>query len=151
KWREYIVLVRVSAGKCPLSQRYEYSVMSMKTIIEKASDGVLEEREVIAFSESKRMSLDEFAHEFSKSVAQHYWNGSYDYHLCDGAMNWLYGFLTDPTYLITTNNTISEFPLDVYLAFDAGEYHHAGDEKSVDPVRKYTDPAIEKLLRAQES
>ena len=125
--------------------------MSIKSIIEKASHGTLEEGEVISFSEKGQMSLDEFAHEFSRDVAQNYWDGLYDYSFCDGAMNWLYGFLTDPTYLESNDNTISEFPIEVYLAFDAGEYHHSGDDDSVDPVRKYTDPAIEKVLNAKNS
>ena len=125
--------------------------MSIKAIIAKASDGKLEEKEVIAFSEAERMTLDEFAHDFSRDVAQNYWNGLYDYSFCDGAMNWLYGFLTDPAYLESNDNTISEFPLEVYLAFDAGEYHHSGDDDSVNPVGKYTDPAIEKVLSAKNS
>jgi len=117
--------------------------MSIKVIIEKASEGTLEEKEVVSFSEASNISLDEFAHKFSKDVAQKYWDGLYDYSFCDGAMNWLYGFLTDPVYLESNDNTISEFPLEVYLAFDAGEYHHSDDEETVDSVRKYTDPAIE--------
>lgn len=125
--------------------------MSIKSIIEKASDGTLEEVEVIAFSEKEKMSLDEFAHEFSRNVAQNYSNGLYGYSFCDGAMNWLYGFLTDTCYLESNGNTISEFPLEVYLAFDAGEYHHSGDTESVDPVRKYTDPAIQKALNVKNS
>lgn len=125
--------------------------MNINSIIEKASDGTLEEREVIAFSERGKMSLDEFAHEFSRDVAQNYWGGLYDYSFCGGAMNWLYGFLTDRTYLESNDNTISEFPLEVYLAFDAGEYHHPSDDDSVDPVRKYTDSAIEKVLNARNS
>lgn len=123
--------------------------MNIKSIIEKASHGTLEEGEVVAFSEKEQMSLDRFAHEFSREVAQNYWDGLYDYSFCDGAMNWLYGFLTDPTYLESNNNMISEFPLQVYLAFDAGECHHSGDNDSVDPVCKYTDPAIENLLKAK--
>ena len=125
--------------------------MNIKAIIEKASDGNLEESEVIAFSEAARMTLDEFAHEFSRDVANNYWEGLYDYSFSDGAMNWLYGFLTDPTYLESNGNTISEYPLEVYLAFDAGEYHHSGDDESVDPVNKYTDSAIEKVLSGNNS
>ena len=125
--------------------------MSIKSIIEKASDGTLEEREVIAFSDRERKSLDEFAHEFSRDVAHNYWVGIYDYSFCDGAMNWLFGFLTNPAYLESNENTISEFPLEVYLAFDVGEYRHSGDDDSVDPVRKYTDPAIEKVLSVKNS
>ncbi len=125
--------------------------MSIKAIIAKASDGTLEEKEVIAFSEASRISLDEFAHEFSRDMAQNYWDGLYDYSFCDGAMNWLYGFLTNPAYLDSNDNTISDFPLEIYLAFDSGEYHHSGDDDSVDPVRNYTDPAIEKVLSANNS
>lgn len=120
--------------------------MSIKSIIEKAFEGALDVEEAIAFSRGRQLSLDEFAHEFSRDVAQNYWDGLYNYSFCNGAMNWLYGFLTDPTCLESNDNTISDFPLDVYLAFDSGEYHHSGDKDSVDPVSKYTDPAIEKVL-----
>ncbi|GAB2528969.1 hypothetical protein [Microbulbifer agarilyticus] len=125
--------------------------MSIKSIIVKASNGTLEEGELIDFSNAGQLSLDEFAHEFSRDIAQNYWDGLYDYSFCNGAMNWLYGFLTDPAYLESNDNTISEFPLEVYLAFDAGEYRHSGDDESVDPICKYTDPAIEKVLCATNS
>jgi hypothetical protein len=125
--------------------------MSIKSIVEKTSEGTLEEIEVVSFSEKEKMTLDQFAHEFSRDVAQNYWDGLYDYPFSNGAMNWLYGFLTNPTYLESNNNTMSKFPLEVYLAFDASGYHHSGDEESVDHVRKYTDPAIEKVLSATNS
>jgi len=125
--------------------------LSIKVIVGKASEGSLEEIEAVSFSETNRLSLDEFAHEFSRNVAQNYFDGVYDFSFSDSAVNWLYGFLTDSTYLASNGNAISEFPLDVYLAFDAGEYHHSCDDDSVDPIIKYTDPAIEKVLSGKNS
>lgn len=61
-------------------------------------------------------------------------------------MNWLYGFMTDNAYLTSNNNTISDFPLNVYLAFDEGEYHRSNDPKSLDPIIKYINPKIKKLF-----
>jgi len=125
--------------------------LNIRVIVGKASEGTLEEKEVISYSETNRISLDEFAHDFSRNVAQNYFDGVYDFSFSDSAMNWLYGFLTDPTYLENNGNAISEFPLNVYLAFDAGEYHHYCDDDSVDPILEYTDPAIEKVLSGKNS
>lgn len=35
---------------------------------------------------------------------------------------------------------------EVYEAFDAGEYHRDSDPPNIDPVTKYTQPAIKELL-----
>jgi hypothetical protein len=37
---------------------------------------------------------------------------------------------------------------EVYIAFDAGEFVHPGDDRSVDPVEKYTRPLIDETWRS---
>ena len=61
-------------------------------------------------------------------------------------MNFLYDFwVLNENYF--ANYVFSEVALECYEAFDSGEYYHDGDERSIDPVEKYTKPKIENLLK----
>lgn len=120
--------------------------MDIEELISKASEGTLSEKDAIEFACEQDISLDEFTHVFARIVAESYDSGNFSYDYSNGAINWLYGFMTNPAYLDSNANNISEFPLNVYLAFDAGEYHHPRDDESVDPVNQYTDPAIKEIL-----
>jgi len=61
-------------------------------------------------------------------------------------MNLLYGHMTDEFVLETCDNTLPDPAYPIYLAFDAGEYHHSGDALEVDPEEKYTRPEIDRVL-----
>lgn len=120
--------------------------MSFSRFTEKAENGTLTESEVTSYCEKYDLSLDQFAHEFSKSIVQNYSGKIYSYSFAVQAMNWIFSFMTDNAYLNSSNNAISEFPLNGYLTFGAGEYHRFNDPKSADRIERYTNPKIRKLL-----
>ncbi len=114
--------------------------MVLEQLVGKASDDELDEKTVLNYCTKE--SLSEFADSFSKVVVNGYDTALYDFTFCDSAMNWLYGFMTDPTFLESGNNTIPEYALEAYLAFDTGD---------VDPVKKYTNPAIRSLANGNKN
>jgi hypothetical protein len=74
-------------------------------------------------------------------IARGYAKRDLSFELCDGIVNGIYA-------------AVLELPLtpvpplfyDVFLAFDAGEYPHRGDDASVNPIAKYTDPRIREIV-----
>ena len=82
--------------------------------------------------------------EVAEFIARGYENGNLSFDLCDGIVNGMYAsFLELP---------LTQMPpvfYDVFLAFDAGEYDHTGDDTSVNPVEKYTNPQIRKVLEGR--
>jgi hypothetical protein len=81
--------------------------------------------------------------EMGRAVAQGFGAGELTYQLCDDLMNHLTGLHHD----VATKQPSDSVFWQVYLAFDAGEYLHNGDERSVDPVEKYTRPLINAILQ----
>jgi hypothetical protein len=121
--------------------------MDMITLIKKADQGLISYQEFARSAEST--DLISFVNEFSLEVARKFSNNELDYELCDGAMNYLFGFMTDKVFLKQSNNFIPSPALDIYDAFDAGEYNHRGDSRDVDPVTKYTIPSIKEILSSE--
>lgn len=73
-------------------------------------------------------------------VAKRYARKEIDYRLADWIMNNVF-------YAITAepSNKWSELFLDIYNAFDSGEYRRDGDG-GIDPSEKYTRPEIARIL-----
>lgn len=90
--------------------------------------------------------LVKFVNEFSISVASLYKSEQLGFDICDGAMNYLFGFMTDDIFLRFSGDFIPSPAIDVYEAFDAGEYHHRGDPDEVCPIEKYTNKLVEEIL-----
>jgi len=66
-------------------------------------------------------------------LARAYGQDGLTFEFCDDVVNGLYAAFMELS--------LTEMPplfYDVFLAFDAGEYPHDGDEAAVDPVAKYT-------------
>ena len=88
------------------------------------------------------LTLETLLDRFSLSIAQRYLDGDASYEHCDTVMNNLNNVL-----LFGTDGRVSsDIAWDVFLAFDAGEYHHSSDNKKVDPEEKYTRPFIIEIL-----
>ncbi|KFN41770.1 hypothetical protein N789_14765 [Arenimonas oryziterrae DSM 21050 = YC6267] len=84
---------------------------------------------------------EEFCDAFSRRVAHEYLAGRLTYASADQAMNCLDTFCHH-----STERGMPEYSWDVYLAFDEGEYLHPGDPDEVDPVAKYTRPAVQEIV-----
>ncbi|MET3109562.1 hypothetical protein AAKU67_004486 [Oxalobacteraceae bacterium GrIS 2.11] len=77
--------------------------------------------------------------QISLQIAKGYLDSTYSFTEADTVMNDIYVYLTH-SGLLTEAEVIT---WDVYLAFDAGEFHHRGDDLSEDPRLKYTKPLLE--------
>ena len=84
---------------------------------------------------------------FKGKIAKTYQAGLITFDLGDDLMNQFWAWMIDDEFLESTGNRIPNPAFDVYLAFDEGEFHRSGDSESVDPVRKYTDPAIDEFAQ----
>ncbi|HKX76991.1 MAG TPA: hypothetical protein VJM34_00520 [Novosphingobium sp.] len=86
-----------------------------------------------------------FFNKMGMELAQGYSSGRHSFDFCDGVANGLWVALLewqgkDP------QPPWPDLFYDTYLAFDAGEYQHAGDDEAVDPIKAYTDPHIAWIL-----
>ncbi|WP_018277777.1 hypothetical protein WKI13_13190 [Teredinibacter turnerae] len=120
--------------------------MDLEQVLNQASNYELDYGVAVKFASLQKQSLVEFVNSFAITLAKGYQNGHYDYEFCDGAANWLFGFMTDEMFLSSNNNTLPSPAYDVYLAFDEGEYHHRGDPDDVVAEIKYTKPRISEIL-----
>ena len=84
--------------------------------------------------------------QLSIKTALSYWIGKIDYKTGDYIMNQIFGFWTTNQYYFE-NFVFPEIAWDCFNAFDSGEFYHNEDDREIDPIEKYTKPAIEKLLR----
>jgi hypothetical protein len=109
------------------------------------------ENEIKSYCERSGSQITDCINQLSLYIAKNYADGVLEYEFCDSVMNLLYGHMTDDFVLKTCDNTLPEPAFSIYLAFDAGEYYHQGDDKSLDPVKKYTDPQIKEVLKNEKS
>jgi hypothetical protein len=120
--------------------------MTIYELIALASKDIIDDEQVFSFCELHSISVLQFVDMFSIEIAKGYNNGEHDFDFADSAMNTLWGFMTDPPFLDKSGNTIPEPAMDIYEAFDAGEYYHSGDCRPIDPEVKYTKPYIKDIL-----
>jgi len=83
---------------------------------------------------------DRFCYLFAKIVALEFALGGMSYADGDHAMNRLIGIM---------DIDLRGFPLDVYLAFDEGEYAHDQDPRGTISWQKYTLPAVMDALSSE--
>jgi hypothetical protein len=83
--------------------------------------------------------------QIATQMAKNYLQGKLDFDFCDQVMNRVYSFTIDALM----EDLIDDLPQPadaIYLAFDQGEYHHPGDDSSVDAAEKYTKPELVRIL-----
>lgn len=87
-----------------------------------------------------------FFDHFARRVALAFDAGEIGFVQADAAMNALDAYCLDHYDV-----TLPPYAREVYGAFDEGEYRHDGDDAGVDPVEKYTRPAIRDILARDHS
>jgi len=92
-------------------------------------------------SEIDGVEPDQFCNEFSNRVAHEYHAGRLSFEDADCAMNHLFAFAFS-----NLPHGLPEYAMDVFLAFDDGEFHHSGDSDDVTPEDKYTRPQIQAIM-----
>jgi hypothetical protein len=75
-------------------------------------------------------------------LALQYLAGKLDYTFCDRAMNSIMQVVTSSEFFAASDRVIPKLTLDVYLAFDAGEFFHRGDQPNESPELKHTFPML---------
>ena len=88
----------------------------------------------------------EFCLQFAERVARRYLHRDIEFELADAAMNWLHA------YCYVAENCAGEMPplaLEIYDAFDSGEYYHNNDDRTEDPELKYTRPQIRSIVETK--
>ncbi|MEG3790599.1 hypothetical protein V1318_10775 [Lysobacter sp. CCNWLW3] len=78
-----------------------------------------------------------FCYLFAKMVAEEFVNGEMSYADGDAAMNQLFAIM---------DIDLRGFPLDIYLAFDGGEYLRREDPEGTIPWQKYILPDVMQAL-----
>ncbi|MCF6456742.1 hypothetical protein, partial [Pseudoalteromonas sp. MMG024] len=105
---------------------------------------------VISFEDfsclSEQGDLIALVNSFSLNIAKLYMKNEIKFELADGAMNYIFGFMTDDIFMNFSGNYIPSPAIDIYDAFDAGEYHHSGDSDDICPIEKYTKPHLIEVL-----
>ncbi|MDR6667960.1 hypothetical protein [Rhizobium sp. 1399] len=126
-------------------ERNAYRARAMHDFLEFALNKQPEER--ISHDEVARWAgaLDNWAfyNVTALEIAIGYYRGELDYTFCDGAMNDLWGAVQ--AGFGPGNIQVPEPFFEIYLAFDAGEYHRKPD-KSDNPVADFTNPLIAELV-----
>jgi hypothetical protein len=87
----------------------------------------------------------------ARQIGLDYLAGKLDYIFCDRVVNSLMNVVTSSEFFAVSDRSIPKLTLDVYLAFDAGEYSHPQDEPHESPEAKYTWPMLKSLLGAGDS
>lgn len=83
-------------------------------------------------------------------IALDYLAGKLDYDFCDCVMNSIISIATSPEFFAVSDRCVPKITMQVYLAFDAGEYFHAGDEPHESPEMKYTRPMLQALVASSD-
>ena len=120
--------------------------MKFEQVFKKLGDMELTLNEALHYCATENIGIVEFCNEVMVVTATQYHENSIDYSFADGVANNVYGFMVSDYYLGVTENSLSEPAYSIYLAFDAGEYFHKNDDRSIDPEFKYTRPEIERIL-----
>ena len=117
----------------------------IRSIIQRFSDNGLNmpmcHAEVEEFCSSNQLTPYEFCNFFAHQVINDFSSDQLSYTDADMAMNSL-----DAYILAQYNVGLPAYAREVYEAFDEGEYIHRGDDKSVDPVKKYTWPRVQGIM-----
>lgn len=90
--------------------------------------------------------VDQALDTIALALARRYDSDAMNFGDCDVVANAIHSW-----NILTRNRELSGAALEVFLAFDEGEYRHDADSKDIDPETKYTRPAIKELLRARDA
>lgn len=92
------------------------------------------------FCAKHSLDKDRFCYLFAKVVAEEFVNGEMSFADGDLAMNQLAKVM---------GVDLKGFPLEIYLAFDSGEFYREDDPKGTIPWQKYTLPIVMEVLVAE--
>lgn len=101
---------------------------------------IITNEDVARWSSSSGLFLAEIYDVVAIHLAVGFRKQAFDFGFCDDVVNQLQG---------GSLHSREDWPnlfWDVFLAFDAGEYYHTGDDQLLDPVEKYTKPLLDAAI-----
>jgi hypothetical protein len=103
------------------------------------------------FAATSSKSVPDVLDQLARYVAEQYLGHNMSFADADAIMNAAFAVSVSEVFWTKHNCTIPDIMYKIYLAFDAGEYYHSGDERDVNPEAKYTRPLIECFLLESQS
>lgn len=116
--------------------------MDIEAIIDFARTGKINRSEAESVCAVERIEMTDLYNEVALIVAKRFVDGTLSYEDGDAAMNAVFQMMMDDAANNHPNPWV-EPAWSIYLAFDEGEYNHAG---STDPVETFTRPQIRTIL-----
>jgi hypothetical protein len=115
---------------------------ALEPIIQQAKAGRINRADAESYCTAKGIEITDLYNEVALTVAKRFHTGTLSYEDGDGVMNAIFSMMADDAGNNHPNPWV-EPAWSIYLAFDEGEYYHAG---STDPVETFTRPQIRDLL-----
>ena len=112
---------------------------TLERMIRDATSGRMNRADAESFCAAQGIELTDLYNRIALIVAERFNNDTLSYSEGDGVMNAIFGMMIDGK---TPMESIQP-AWSIYLAFDEGEYYHAG---STDPVESFTRPQIRNIL-----
>jgi hypothetical protein len=101
---------------------------------------IITNEDVGRWSSGSGSSLSEIYDVLAMHLAVGFRKQVFDFGFCDDILNQLQG------NVLQSHEDWPNLFWDVFLAFDAGEYYHSGDDRIIDPVEKYTKPLLDAAI-----
>ena len=119
--------------------------MAISQMVERASTYELENTDILEFCEQANCSIPEFCNQFALYIANEYSERRLSFEYCDLAMNYLNTYMVCDL-VIADGEWLPEPAYSIYIAFDAGEFVHQGDDVDTNSPEKYTRPLIDEII-----
>ena len=116
-------------------------------LFEVALSGIIPYARLAQIAGASAMTVPDTLDAFAVYVAQAYAEEKMSFEAADAVMNAAFGVAVSQEF--SAEHDTARFPAkmyEVYQAFDAGEDAHLGDDESIDPELKYTQPLIQRFL-----
>lgn len=108
--------------------------------------GVIDYKLLKAVAVAEATSAPAILDQLACHVAEQYDSGALSFEDADFIMNAAFGVGVSEVFWSEHDYVVPPIMQEVYLAFDAGEYHHHGDGEDIDPELKYTRRLIKQFL-----
>ena len=124
--------------------------VSLANILAAGKAGAIELNQLERLAFESGMRVPDILDALAACVAREYSQSKMSFEDADTIMNAAFSVSTSPEFWAAYERTIPSAMYEVYLAFDAGEFHRPSDSEGTDPEVKYTKPLISKFLAARE-
>jgi len=118
----------------------------MESAINRLGSELFDTGDLLRIFEEYELPCEEFCNRCSITVAERFLKKEIKFLEADTVANNLFALMIEKC-----GSSLPEPAYSIYLAFDAGEWHHPSDKKEDDPEDLYTIPDLAKILKNQKS